>query len=328
MAEGGKLPTDEKVRRSVGRTLTNFGVLVVVLALLVGWASFGAFTLRPGQSAVLLFLGRHMETIAQDGFHLTLPPPIVTREVVNASELRNEDFGFRGREDENTPLDQLLEASMQTGDNNIVRVGFAVQYTVKDPFLERFRLKEPGPVVRDAAQAAMREVVGRMTVDGVLREQRALVSTEVSRLLQDILDSYEAGLTVEGVQLQNVRAPAPVQAAFDDVVEATQDASRVVNQAEGYRNEVLPNARGEAAELIASAEGYREAKIAQATGEGERFKALVVEYRKAPEVTKRRLYLETMEAVLPEVDKVIIDPGAAQVMPYLPLGQRAPREVR
>jgi membrane protease subunit HflK len=167
----------------------------------------------------------------------------------------------------------------------------------------------------------MREVVGKMTVDGVLREQRALVTTEVSRLLQDILDSYEAGLDVQGVQLQDVQPPALVRAAFEDVVAASQDASRLGNEAEGYRNEVLPQARAEAAEARASAEAYREAKIAQATGEAERFKAIVAEYRKAPEVTRKRLYLETMESILPEVEKVIIEPGTTQVLPYLPLGR-------
>ena len=316
-----KLTADERVKRSVRRTLTNTLLVLVVLGVLGVWASFGAFTLKPGQAAVLLLLGKHDRTVIQDGFHLVLPPPLVEREIVNVSELRNEDFGFRGRQDENTPEDKIIEATMQTSDNNIVRVSFAVQYRVKDAFLHRFRLAEAGAVVRDAAQAAMRQVVGRMTVDGVLREQRALVSSEVSRLLQEILDSYEAGLDVQGVQLQDVQPPASVRAAFEDVVAANQDASRLGNEAEGYRNEVLPKARAEAAETRASAEAYREAKIAQATGEAERFKAIVAEYRKAPEVTRKRLYLETMEAILPEVDKVIIEPGTTQVLPYLPLGR-------
>jgi len=337
--DADKLTTDERVKRSVRRTLTNTLVVLVVVGVLGVWASFGAFTLKPGQAAVLLLLGKHDRTIIQDGFHLVLPPPLVEREIVNVSELRNEDFGFRGREDETTPADKLLEATMQTGDNNIVRVSFAVQYRIKDAFLYRFRVEQAEAVVRDAAQAAMREVVGKMTVDGVLREQRALVSTEVSRLLQEILDSYEAGLDVQGVQLQDVQPPASVRAAFEDVVAANQDASRLGNEAEGYRNEVLqdasrlgneaegysnqvlPQARAEAAEALASAAGYREAKIAQATGEAERFKAIAVEYQKAPEVTRKRLYLETMESILPEVDKIIIEPGTTQVLPYLPLGR-------
>ena len=316
-----KLTADERVKRSVRRTLVNSLLVVVVLGLLAGWGSFGFYTLKPGQAAVLLLLGKHYTTVVQDGFHLTLPPPLVEREIVNVSELRNEDFGFRGRQDENTPEDKIVEATMQTSDNNIVRVSFAVQYRIKDAFLHRFRLEQADAVVRDAAQASMREVVGKMTVDGVLREQRALVTTEVSRLLQDILDSYEAGLDVQGVQLQDVQPPASVRAAFEDVVAANQDASRLGNEAEGYRNEVLPKARAEAAEVRASAEGYREAKIAQATGEAGRFKAIVAEYRKAPEVTRKRLYLETMESILPEVEKIIIEPGTTQVLPYLPLGR-------
>ncbi|MEE9607872.1 MAG: FtsH protease activity modulator HflK [Myxococcota bacterium] len=325
--EEGKLSIEERVRRSVGRTIRNWALVLALLTLLTVWGSFGAFTLKPGQAAVLMLLGRHTETITADGFHLRLPPPLVTRVLVNFSELRNEDFGFRGREDENTPGEKLLEATMQTSDNNIVRVSFAVQYTINDPFLARFRVADPVAVVRDSAQAAMREVVGRMTVDGVLREQRALVTSEVSRLLQDILDSYEAGLEVEGVQLQEVQPPGPVRAAFDDVVAANQDASRSVNEAEGYRNQLLPNARAEAAELFAAAEGYREARIAEATGEATRFMAIAVEYHKAPAVTEKRLYLETMETILPNVETVIIEPGTTQIVPYLPLG-RSPRGVQ
>jgi membrane protease subunit HflK len=310
------------VRRTLGGAL----LAIAVLGGLGVWGSLGAFTLQPGQAAVLLLLGRHVETITQDGFHIRLPPPLVTRTLVNFSELRNEDFGFRGTEDENTPAAKLREATMQTNDNNIVRVSFAVQYTVADPFLFHFRVKDPDLVVRDAAQAAMREVVGRTSVDGVLREQRALVSSEVRRLLQDILDSYESGLRVEGVQLQEVSPPAPVRAAFEDVVAANQDANRFVNEAEGYRNEVLPKARAQAAEVVAAAEGDRAAAIAHATGAASRFKALATEYRRAPEVTEKRLYLETMESVLPGVEKIIIEEGTTQILPYLPLGRsEAPR---
>ena len=214
---------------------------------------------------------------------------------------------------------------MQTRDNNVVRVSFAVQYQVKDPFQSRFRLEDPDAVVRDAAQAAMREVVGRTPVDGVLREKKALVTAEVERLLQEILDGYESGIEVQSVQLQDVQPPDEVRAAFADVVAATQDASRLVNEAEGHRNEVAPRARAEAAEATAQAEAYREAKIAEATGAAERFRAIAAEYRKAPEVTRKRLYLETMEQILPKVQKVIVEPGAAQVVPYLPLGRDGAR---
>jgi membrane protease subunit HflK len=297
-----KLSADEKVQRSVSRTLGNAVFLLVLVVLLGGWASLGFFTLQPGQAAVLLRFGRHVATIEQAGLHWTLPPPVVLREVLNAGELR-------------------IEATMQTSDNNIVRVGFAVQYRIKDPFAARFRVAAPQAVVRDAAQASMREVVGRETVDGVLRERRAVVTAEVGSLLQGILDSYDAGIDIDKVQLQDVQPPAPVRFAFEDVVAATQDANRLVNEAEGYENELIPEARGEAKERLEAAYGYRDAKIAESTGEAERFRVIAAEYRKAPEVTRTRLYLETMEAILPEVETVIIEPGTAQVLPYLPLGR-------
>lgn len=317
------LSTDERVERSVRRTLTNALLAVVILAVAAGWlVGLGFYRLEPGQAAVLLLFGKHSDTVMEEGLKWSLPPPLVQRVFVRFSELRNEDFGFRGREDKDTPRQALVEATMQTRDNNIVRVPFAVQYTIKDPFLARFRLAKPAAVVHDAAQAAMREIVGRTTVDGVLRGRRAAVAAETRIRLQEVLDSYDAGLDVQGVQLQDVQPPAAVRQAFDDVLEATQDASRLVNEAEGYRNEVIPKARAEATEVREAALGYREAKIAEATGEAGRFMAIAAEYRKAPRVTQKRLYLETMESVLPDVDKVIIEEGTTQVLPYLPLGRR------
>ena len=312
---------DRKVKRSVRRSLASFTLALIFLGVLLGWGSFGAFTLKPGEAAVLLFLGEHDETITKDGFHLRLPPPIVTREIINYGELRNEDFGFDGRDESSVPAAKVIEATMQTSDNNIILVAFAVQYQIKDAFFFGYRIANPAEMVRDAAQAAMREVVGHMNVDGVLRTEKALLRSETTRILQDILDAYESGVQIEAVQLQEANAPGAVQAAFEDVVAANQDKIRLVNQAQGYSNELLPNARAEAGELIAAAGAYRETKVAQATGEAGRFSALLAEYRKAPDVTKKRLYLETMEEVLPKVEKVIIEPGTTQVLPYLPLGR-------
>ena len=316
------LPTDERVRRSVTRTLGNGLFALVVLALLGGWAYLGFYQLQPGQSAVLLRLGAHSGTVTQEGLHWTLPPPIVERYIVNVAEVQNQDFGRTSKDEQRDEQELLHEASMQTSDNNIVRVSFSVQYRIKDAFAATFRLKDPVPVVRDAAQASMREAVGRMTVDGVLREKRAALTAEVGTLLQDILDSYDSGLDIQAVELQDVQPPVAVRAAFDDVVEATQDAIRVVNEAEGYRNEVIPGARAEATELLEAAKGYRDSEIAAATGESERFKAILAEYRKAPGVTRQRLYLETMEKILPDVHKVIIEKGT-NVLPYLPLDRGA-----
>lgn len=319
MAEN--VPADEKVQRSVARTLGNGLFSLIVLVALGGWGYLGLFQLQPGQAAVLLRLGAHVGTIDQPGLHWTLPPPITTPEIVNVAEVQNQDFGLASPGETRDEQELLHEASMQTSDNNIVRVSFSVQYRIKDAYAARFRLKDPVPIVRDAARAAMREAVGRMTVEGVLRERRAALTAEVAALLQDILDSYQAGLDVQAVELQDAQPPVAVRAAFDDVVEATQDALRVVNEAEGYLNQLLPGARAEAVELVESARGYRESKIADATGEAARFSAILTEYRKAPEVTKKRLYLETMESVLPEVQKVIIEQGTTNVLPYLPLGR-------
>jgi membrane protease subunit HflK len=311
MAKQEKLDVDERVQRSVRRTLTNAVLALLVLGLVGLWGSFGIYQLEPGQSAVLLRLGRHMGTVSTEGLHWTLPPPLVTRTIVNVEEVQSEDFGFRGVEDEKA--DRGLS--------------FAVQYKIKDAFAARYRVKQPVPVLRDAAQAAIREVIGTMTIDGVLSEQRGEVKLETQAKLQEILDSYDSGLEIRDVQLQEVQPPAEVRAAFDDVIGATQDASRAVNEAEGYQNEVIPHARAEAAEIQASAEAYRASKVAEATGASVRFTAIAAEYRKAPDVTRRRLYLETMESILADVDKVIIESGTTQVLPYLPLG-RGQREAQ
>ena len=329
MPKSDSLGTDQKVKRSVARTLGNGLIVLIVLGVLGFWASLGLYTLEPGQAAILLQFGRHKGTVGVDGLHWTWPPPIVTRRVVNVGELRNEDFGVVGgarraeveAAGEAERAADVNEATMQTSDNNIVHVSFAVQYRISDPYKALYRVAELSSMVRSAAAAAMRQVAGRMTVDAVLREERAALTADAATLLQDVLDSYEAGIEVQSVELQDVQPPDEVRAAFDDVVAANQDANRAVNEAEGYRNEVLPRARAEATELRESALGYRDATIAEAKGEAGRFTALVAEYAKAPEVTRQRLYLETMEEVLPEVEKVIIEPGSTPVLPYLPLGR-------
>ncbi len=323
MADEEKLSTDEKVRRSVGRTLGNLFLLLVLLGAAGAWASLGFYQLEPGQSAILLRLGRHVGTISTPGLKWHLPPPIETREIVNVEQVDRQVFGFQAAipEEGTVDLKTQHEAAMQTSDNNIVLLSFVVQYKIKDAFESRYRVKQPVETLRDAAQAAVREVVGRMTIDGVLSKQRGLVATDSQEILQEILDDYDTGLAVLSVELQEVQPPQQVRAAFDDVVGAAQDADRAVNEAEGYKNELLPQARAEAAELVAAAQGYRDAKIAESQGEAERFKAIAAEYRKAPDVTEQRLYLETMENILPKVDKVIIEEGTTNVLPYLPLGR-------
>jgi membrane protease subunit HflK len=322
MAEGEEnVATEERVRRSVARALGNGLVVLGVLAALAGWGWFGFYQLEPGQSAIILRLGRHVNTVTEPGLHFHLPPPIERRDIVKVDEVARQDFGVPGGTEEETPAGARLESSMQTSDNNIVQLSFVVQYRIKDAFASRYRVADPTNTLRDAAQAAMREVVGQMTIDGVLSERRGDVEFDSKRILQEILDSYETGLQIQAVQLQDVQPPKEVRAAFDDVIAAAQDASRTINEAEGYRNELTPGARAEAAELLASAAGYREATIAESEGEAARFSAIAAEYHKAPEVTRKRLFLETMETILPDVEKIIIEPGTASVLPYLPLGR-------
>jgi membrane protease subunit HflK len=315
------LPSDERVRRSVRRTFANAAALLVSVAILAAWSYFGFYSLRPGEAAVILGFGRYVRTEADPGVRWHLPPPLESHEVVHVGSIDREAFGVRaGGSAEDLAGDALAEAAMQTSDNNIVNVGFVVQYRIKDAFQSRYRVEDPRSTLRDAAQAAVREVVGRESIDGVLSEKRGAVAAEAQEILQQTLDHYEAGIAVLGIELQEVQPPGAVRQAFDEVIAAAQDRNRAVNEAQGYANEVLPRARAEAAEQRASAQGYRDATVAEATGYAGRFSKLVGEYKKAPDVTRKRLYLETMEAVLPNVQKVIAEPGAA--LPWLPIGRQ------
>jgi len=328
MARDDEEPSvDARVNRSVRRFLTIVVLVLVLLAASAGWAYtgfpgaeyLGFYQLKPGQSAIILRLGAYSRTEPQSGLRWHFPTPYETHDIINVSEIMRLEFGIRS-DDSEAQENVTRESSMQTGDNSIIDLGFVMQYRISDAFESRYGVAAIVPTLRDAAQAAVREVVGTMTVDGVITERRGEVEIASERLLQDIVDSYAMGVEVMEVELQQVQPPEEVRAAFDDVVAAAQDANLAINQAKGYENEVLPRARAEAIELTESALAYRDAKIAESRGEAERFTALLAAYRAAPEVTRKRLYLETMEVVLPGVEKVVIEPGAASVLPHLPLG--------
>jgi membrane protease subunit HflK len=316
MAREKEPSPEERVRRSVARTIANLTVLAGSIAVLAAWSYFGFYQLEPGQAAVILRFGEYVRTEGDPGLRWHWPPPVESHEIVNVASVDKEEFGTS--DDDRDPEAVRHEASMQTSDNNIVHVGFVVQYRIKDAFASRYRVASPRELLRDAAQSAVRGVVGRHSIDGVLTSERGLVQAESEEMLQETLDLYESGLEVVGIELQDVSPPEEVRASFDDVLAATQDRNRAVNEAEGYANEVLPKARATAIEAIESAKGYLEAKVAEATGEANRFRAIAAEYQRAPDVVRTRLYLEAMEAVLPEVRTVIVEPGTA-VMPYLPL---------
>jgi membrane protease subunit HflK len=319
---------DARVNRSVRRVLKTILLVLVVLAAGAGWAYtgfpaaeyLGFYQLKPGQAAIVLRLGAYERTEARQGLRWRLPSPLERHEIVNVSEIMRLEFGVRGGEAEAEADGRVKhEASMQTGDNNIVDLGFVLQYRVSDAFESRYGVAKIEATLRDAAQAAVREVVGTMTIDDVITD-RGEVQIKSERLLQDIVDSYAMGVEVMEIELQQAQPPAEVRAAFDDVVAADQNANLTINQAKAYENEVLPRARAEAIELTESAHAYRDSKIAESRGEAERFTALLAAYQAAPEVTRKRLYLETMETVLPNVEKVIVEPGAASILPHLPLG--------
>ena len=292
---------------------------LTLLGLVAAWVFLtGYYTLRPGESAVILRFGKWQRTVHAEGPHLNAPWPIETRVSIESNRELRMEFG------DVDDAERRDETAMQTRDNNIVYLAFTVLYRRAMPFEYLYRVRDPELMLREASQAAMREVVGRNTVDGVLRERRELVETEVRDRLQQISDTYQLGIAISDVDLQEVQPPQAVRAAFDDVVNANQDRNRKINNAQGYANEVVPRARAEAAEKLATAGAYRIAKVAQAQGDTQRFGALLVEYERAPDITRKRLYFETMEQVLPDVEKVIIERGAAQVLPYFPIGaQRA-----
>jgi len=329
MARDEEQPSvDAKVNRSVKRVLTSVFVVLLLLAGSAGWAYtgfpgaeyLGFYQLKPGQSAIILRLGAYSRTDSQSGLRWHLPDPFETHDIINASEIMRLEFGIRGDTAE-VPEGVLRESNMQTGDNSIVDLGFVMQYRISDPYESLYGVADVVPTLRDAAQAAVREIVGKMTVDGVITNQRGEVEMESERLLQEIVDSYAMGVEVMQIELQQVQPPEEVRAAFDDVVAAAQDANLAINQAKGYENEVIPHARAEAIELTEAALAYRDAKIAESRGEAERFDTLLAAYQAAPAVTRKRMYLETMEAVLPHVEKIIVEPGAASVLPHLALGK-------
>ena len=310
---------ETRARRGAARAAFNAVTILVASAILAIWAYTGLYQLDPGEAAIILRFGALDRVERESGLRWHLPPPLRSHIIMRVDTLEREEFGGAERGGERLPEQVLQEAAMQTRDNNIVHLGFVVQYKIGDPVGARLRVADRRDILRDAAQAAVREVVGRTSIDGALAEGRGEVETETLRLLRDMLANYDTGIEVTSVQLQDVQPPPDVRGAFDDVIAAAQDRDRQIQEARGYENEVVPRSRGEAAEIESQADGYREAKVAEAKGEAARFEAVLVEYQRSPEVTRTRLYLEAMEEVLPKVQKVVIEKGTGTVLPYLPL---------
>lgn len=288
------------------------GLLAGVLALV--WVASGFYIIDTGQRGVVLRFGEYVET-TEPGPRWHLPWPIESREVVNVDQVRTVEIGYRS----DVKSKVLEESLMLTADENIIDLQFAVQYILKDPVDFLFVNRGPEETVLQVAETAMREIVGKNKMDFVLYEGRAEIAVSAKVLLQQILDRYKTGISISQVTLQNIQPPEQVQAAFDDAVKAGQDRERLKNEAEAYFNDVVPRARGVASRLTAEAEGYKLSVIANAEGEASRFTQILAEYRKAPQVTRQRMYLDTMQTVMNNTSKIFVDQKAGNSLLYLPL---------
>ena len=282
----------------------NFKLMPVVLAALAIWLLTGTYMVGPDEIGVVRTFGEHTR-VAQSGLNWHFPVPIETVNTPKVTEVKRIEIGFRTlRNGQYRTVEK--ESLMLTGDENIVDAEMIVQYKIKDPVAYLFNIVEPELTVREAAEASLRTVVGRNKIDETLTTGKFTIQEETKFQLQSILDLYESGIHVVAVQLQDVSPPKEVIGAFKDVASAKEDKNRMVNQAEGYRNDLIPKARGEAEAMIRDAEGFRESRIKRAEGDAEKFTTILQEYRKAKSITEKRLYLETMEKVLPGIEKIII----------------------
>ncbi|MDD3883312.1 MAG: FtsH protease activity modulator HflK [Gallionella sp.] len=287
--------------------------LLVIIGLLI-WLASGFYIVDASQRGVVLRFGKYLEA-TQPGPRWHLPFPIETVEVVNLSQVRTVEVGYR----DNVRNKMLKESLMLTDDENIVDIQFAVQYFLKDPAEYLFNNRMPDESVRQAAETAIREVVGKSKMDYVLYEGREQVAAAATKLMQDIMDRYKSGIVISKLTMQNAQPPEQVQAAFDDAVKAGQDRERQKNEGQAYANDVIPRASGTAARLMQEADGYKQSVIANAEGDASRFKQILVEYEKAPAVTRERMFLDMQQQVLSNVSKVLVDQKNGNSLLYLPL---------
>lgn len=328
--EEAQLDTDQKIRRGVLRTLTNGTLLLLALAVIGGWISTGVYKLELGEEAVIFRLGKHHRTVKREGLNWHLPEPIEYHTPVNTRGLRTEVFGMLGDALQHEGEGAGRGLFIQTADKNIVAATFELQYTLEDAYSYRFGMVDPRAVLHEATQASVRKVIGGMLVDDVLLKRRGEVQIAARENLDATLADYFAKSTqtsafrIEKINLLTVHPPDEVRNAFKEVEAARQDEERSVSKAQGDEQEILERARAEAAELRERSEAYKEAKVLESEGEAKRFEALLAEYRRAPEVTRRRLYLETMETVMPRVEKMIVEPDTVSVMPLMPIPTRTP----
>jgi len=296
-----------------------FGLIFLVIV----WALSGLYRVLPDEQGVVLRFGKFTST-TQPGLNYHLPFPIETALTPKVTKVNRMDIGFRSERDSgftSTAVDDVPEESlMLTGDENIVNIDFSVFWVIKDAGNFLFKIQDPATTVKAAAETAMREVIAKSKLQSILTEGRSKIENETQEIAQSLLDEYESGIQITQVQTQKADPPDQVIDAFRDVQAARADMERAKNEAEAYQNDVIPRARGEAAKILQEAEAYKKQVVAIAEGEASRFVSIYNEYALAKEVTQERMYLETMEKVLADIDKVIIDKNASSgVVPYLPL---------
>ena len=289
--------------------------LIAAVAVLI-WLGTGFFIVQEGQQAVITQFGKYKSTVGA-GFNWRLPYPIQRNEIVVVTQIRSVDVG----KDTVIKATGLRESAMLTSDENIVEIKFAVQYRLSDARAYLFESKDPAGAVIQAAETSVREVVGKMRMDAALSEDRDKIAPQVRMLMQKILDRYKVGVEVVAINLQQsgVRPPEQVQAAFDDVLKAGQERERSKNEAQAYANDVIPRAVGAASRLKEESDAYKARIVAQAQGDAQRFRSVLTEYQKAPQVTRDRMYIDTMQQVYSSVTKVMVESRQGSNLLYLPL---------
>ena len=309
---GGKGGTGGPSLPSGGRVFGGMGLIAGLVAAI--WLGSGFYIVNAGERGVVLRFGKYLET-TPPGPRWHLPYPFESAEVVNMEQVRTVEVGYRN----NVKAKVAKESLMLTDDENIIDIQFAVQYILKNPEDYLFNNRHPDDAVLQAAETAIREVVGKSKMDFVLYEGRSEVAARAAKLMQEILDRYKTGISISKVTMQNAQPPEQVQAAFDDAVKAGQDKERQKNEGQAYANDVVPKAQGAASRLLQEADGYKQSVIANAEGDVARFKQIVVEYNKAPGVTRDRMYLDAMQQVLTHSSKVVVDQKGGNSLLYLPL---------
>ena len=304
--EGGPRPP-------TGAQLGGGAGLIAGIVLAV-WLASGFYIVVEGQRGIVLTFGKYAQETSP-GLRWRLPWPFQSNEIVNISQVRTLEVGYRN----NVKTKVLKESLMLTDDENIVDLQFAVQYLVKDARDYLFNVRRPDETAMQAAESAMREIIGKGKMDAILYESREAIAISARQLMQQILDRYKTGIQVSTVTIQNAQPPEQVQAAFDDAVKAGQDRERQKNEGQAYANDVIPRARGTASRLLQEADGYKQRVIVSAAGDASRFRQVLAEYAKAPAVTRERIYIETLQQILSSTSKIMLDYKGGGNLLYLPL---------